>query len=174
MKGMRCWLVALLGLLLTGLALAARSGHRDRGPVYSVAQVEAMLARRPEDWLGRPVLVRGLAREVVGYRVLPGCRRPWTCTTIQRTWGLTDPGIPDPARGLPLAWGSPDQRAGCTETPRRGWGEGSWSVAGSRAAPTDCPAPALVGSRCCTTSRRGPPRQGRACRLCPSRRSRMR
>jgi hypothetical protein len=109
MKGMRCWLVALLVPLLAGLALAARSGHRDRGPVYSVAQVEALLARRPEDRLGRTVLVRGLAREVVGYTVLPGCRRPWMCTTIQRTWRLTDPGTPDPARGLPLAWGSPDQ-----------------------------------------------------------------
>jgi hypothetical protein len=104
-------LLGRLGLVLaTGLMVVIIAvGHSASVPVYSVARVQAGLVDQPQAWLGRPVLVRGLAREVVGYTVLPGCRRPWTCTTIQRTWRLTDPGTPDPARGLPLAWGSPDQ-----------------------------------------------------------------
>jgi hypothetical protein len=53
-------LVCLLGLLLTGLVFATLSRHQDQGPAYSLAQIQAHLARQPGRWLGRTVRVRGM------------------------------------------------------------------------------------------------------------------
>jgi hypothetical protein len=51
----------LLGLvLITGLAVMAIYRPPDRGPVYTVAQVQAGLADQPQDWVGRTVQVRGM------------------------------------------------------------------------------------------------------------------
>ena len=62
MEGLPALLLVLLGLaLVTGLALAAIDRGPDRGPGYTVAQVQAGLARRPRAWVGRTVWVRGRA-----------------------------------------------------------------------------------------------------------------
>jgi hypothetical protein len=62
MKPMRCWPVVLPTLLLlAGLAVAAHSGSRGQGPVFGVGQVATLLARHPVAWVGKTVLVRGVA-----------------------------------------------------------------------------------------------------------------
>ncbi len=58
---------AILGVvvgmaLLAGLVAAvAKRPSSPAGPVYTVAQVRAALARQPAAWVGRTVLVRGIA-----------------------------------------------------------------------------------------------------------------
>ncbi len=53
----------LLGLAVLAGLVAAVAGHPSSpaGPVYTVAQVRAGLARQPAAWVGRTVLVRGIA-----------------------------------------------------------------------------------------------------------------
>ncbi len=55
-------LTLILGVVLLVAAVAGRlSSHAE--PVYTVAQVRAGLARQPAAWVGRTVLVRGVAFE---------------------------------------------------------------------------------------------------------------
>jgi hypothetical protein len=59
-------LAGLLGpVLLT--CLAAYQRPLDRGPVYSVVQVEAHLASHPQAWTDRALLLRGVAVAVGGH-----------------------------------------------------------------------------------------------------------
>src|SRR3954453_7573392 len=51
-------LLVLLALALAAGAVAVQS-RTVTGPVYTVAQLQAGLARHPRTWLGRSVLVRG-------------------------------------------------------------------------------------------------------------------
>jgi hypothetical protein len=51
----------MLGLVLVAGLLAAVVGRRAPERVYTVAQVRADLARQPAVWVGRTVLVRGVA-----------------------------------------------------------------------------------------------------------------
>ena len=60
-------LVFVLGTLAAFLWLRPTRPPRPGGPIYSVTQVEAMLAHPTAGWAGRTVRVRAL--------VLPGC--PW-------------------------------------------------------------------------------------------------
>lgn len=59
------WSLALLGALLA-LSFAAASaaaigaGHGNHARVYSLAVVQAGLARSPEAWVGRTIMVRGM------------------------------------------------------------------------------------------------------------------
>jgi hypothetical protein len=57
--------VTLLGLALTSsvLIMVAAGSQVAQDPVYSVAQVQASLARHPSVWLRRTVRVRGVASE---------------------------------------------------------------------------------------------------------------
>ena len=77
--------IVLLVLVFTGLALAgirARSvgrGTADAHRVYTVAQVQAGLARDPKVWVNRTVLVRG--RIMQGY---------WMRGRVGFTWGLAE------------------------------------------------------------------------------------
>jgi hypothetical protein len=59
----------LAGLLGPVLLTCMAACHRplDRGPVYSVAQVEAYLASHPRSWTDRTLLVRGVAVAVEGH-----------------------------------------------------------------------------------------------------------
>jgi hypothetical protein len=57
--------VLLCPVLLT--CLAAYQRPLDRGPVYSVAQVEARLASHPRAWTDRTLLLRGVAVAVGGH-----------------------------------------------------------------------------------------------------------
>jgi hypothetical protein len=62
MKRNSLLLATLLGLLLAGgLAAVAIKNQLDQGPVYSVAAIQAHLARTPSLWLGRNVRVQGRA-----------------------------------------------------------------------------------------------------------------
>jgi hypothetical protein len=68
----RTLLIGVLGLLLaTVLAVAALARRPVQGPVYSVAQVEAQLARAPERWVGRTVRVSGVAWPCLGWAYRP-------------------------------------------------------------------------------------------------------
>jgi hypothetical protein len=60
-------LVFVLGTLAAFVGLRPTRPPRSGGPIYSVTQVEAMLAHPRAGWAGRTVRVRAL--------VLPGC--PW-------------------------------------------------------------------------------------------------
>jgi hypothetical protein len=88
--------------LLLGLALAV-CGLRDRGPIYSVAAIQARLARHPDAWVGRTLLVRGVA-------VAPPCAQQSVTVVLcgPLRFALRDP---DPAAaplGMALAWAGSD------------------------------------------------------------------
>jgi hypothetical protein len=51
----------LAALLLCCLSLGQAIGSTARSPVYSVSGLRARLVRQPQQWLGRTVLVRGIA-----------------------------------------------------------------------------------------------------------------
>jgi hypothetical protein len=60
-------LVALVSLLLvTGVAAEALGRWRGSGPIYSVAAVQAGLARDPGAWVNRTLRVRGIAQPCGG------------------------------------------------------------------------------------------------------------
>jgi len=66
---MRASAIAVLGVLACLLLLTTVAGAwGGRGRVYGVSQVIAGLSRDPRAWVGRTVLVRGVA-----LRLLPGC-----------------------------------------------------------------------------------------------------
>jgi len=74
-------------------------------PVYSVAAVRASLARDPQDWSGRVVLVRAALTIDPTRSSCPA--GPMSCLI---TWApiLVDPHSPEPSAGLALAYGAPD------------------------------------------------------------------
>ncbi len=53
----------VLGMALLAGLIAAVAGRPSSGPVYTVAEVRAGLARQPAAWAGRTLLVRGSAAE---------------------------------------------------------------------------------------------------------------
>jgi hypothetical protein len=65
-----------IGLVLAALTLAVAiiiaTEHRltSAGAIYTVARVRAGLARTPQAWIGRTILVRGL---VIRCRLVEGC-----------------------------------------------------------------------------------------------------
>jgi hypothetical protein len=99
MKGHPGFLLALLGLALMSVAIsfAIRSGE---GPVYSVATLQAGLARQPGVWLGRPVRVRGIVALCLssdGQSDPPYCHgSTYLMDASEASWVL------------PLAWGRQD------------------------------------------------------------------
>jgi len=66
MKHPSFWLVAPLGVLLAAVLAVAAFAGVGRSPIYSVAAVQAGLARDPQAWLGRTVLVRGVVEPCLG------------------------------------------------------------------------------------------------------------
>jgi hypothetical protein len=104
-------LVALAGLALTSsvLIIIAVGSQVSHGPVYTVAQVQAGLADRPRAWVGRTVLVRGIAQLFVSHTKRPGCELSPLCFVVQATWRLDDPRKPGLV-GLPLQWGAANPR----------------------------------------------------------------
>lgn len=91
-------LCVLLGCVLAArLALGAIGGWPGHDPVYTVAQVRAGLARDAEVWVGRSVLVRGMADPCPWWG---GTIRLWQCADDPLVLG---PGPSDPvAEPLPL------------------------------------------------------------------------
>jgi hypothetical protein len=91
---MKRLVLVLLALMIAaggaGLIQVARS-HTALGRVYTVAQVRAGLARNPQAWVGRTVLVRG-TMVVVAFSC-PDVGR-FRCTPIQ--WDEIDPDVPGP------------------------------------------------------------------------------
>lgn len=70
-----------------------------RGPVYTVAQLQRAVARHPDGWDGRQVLVQGSA----------ALYRTWSPPdSIITQIALVDPGRADSSVPLSLQWGSPD------------------------------------------------------------------
>ena len=70
-----------------------------RGPVYTVAQLQRAVARDPDGWDGRQVLVQGRA----------ALYRTWSPPdSIVTRLALVDPGRADSTVSLSLQWGSPD------------------------------------------------------------------
>ena len=69
------------------------------GPVYTVAQLQQAVARDPDGWAGRQVLVQG---QIVTYHT-------WSPPdSIVTRLALVDPGRSDSILPLFLQWGSPD------------------------------------------------------------------
>jgi len=95
-------------LLVAGLAAAAVERTADRPAVCPVAAVASRLAHHPHEWLGRTVLVRGVARVAGIHTFRPGCEQSPLCVVVQPAWRLDDPGTPNLAGSLPLRWGDPD------------------------------------------------------------------
>jgi hypothetical protein len=95
----------LLGLVLaTGLAAVALRSRLDHGPVYTVAQVQAQLARRPRAWTNRALLLRGVA-EVAGC-VVDTPDGQLLCGPARAVLG--DAGPPPTGASLPLALAGSD------------------------------------------------------------------
>jgi hypothetical protein len=60
-KRLLLWPVAALGpLVAAAQAVATFPGRRDQGPVFSVAQLQALAAHDPAAWVGRTVRVRAI------------------------------------------------------------------------------------------------------------------
>jgi hypothetical protein len=96
---------ALLCLLLAGgLAAVALVRPPAHGPVYTVAQVQAQLARRPRAWTGRMLLVRGVAEVTVCVSTTPD--GPLLCAPPRAV--LRDAGPPAASGSLPLVWAGPN------------------------------------------------------------------
>jgi len=55
----------VLGVALLAGLVAAVAGRPSSGPVYTVAEVRAGLARQPAAWAGRTLLVRGSATQTL-------------------------------------------------------------------------------------------------------------
>lgn len=94
--------VGLVCLTLVGcLATLSVRDRGRRGPVYSVAQMEAYLARDARSWVGRTIVVHGL---VVGAPAASGSPNPVD------TWSpiLVDPRASTGVDALPLSRGDPD------------------------------------------------------------------
>jgi hypothetical protein len=69
------------------------------GPVYTVAQLQRAVARDPDGWDGRQVLVQGRA----------ALYRTWSPPdSIVTRLALVEPGRSDSSVPLSLQWGSPD------------------------------------------------------------------
>jgi hypothetical protein len=91
-------------VLVAGLCMQTRGTATAAGPVYTVAQVQALLAHQPRAWTSRTLLLRGVAATV-------GC---WVYTAD--SLALCVPprmvlGDADPAAAVapfPLAWAGPD------------------------------------------------------------------
>lgn len=62
----------VLAALTLAVAIIIATGHQptSAGAVYTVARVRAGLARTPQAWIGRTILVRGL---VIRCRLVEGC-----------------------------------------------------------------------------------------------------
>lgn len=95
-------------LLVAGLAAAAVGRTADRPAVYSVAALASQLTHHPRGWLGRTVLVRGVAQVTGIHTFRPGCEQSPLCVVVQPAWRLDDPETPDLVGSLPLRWGDPD------------------------------------------------------------------
>jgi hypothetical protein len=100
------FLGGLLGLpLASGLALVALGSRPHHRPVYSVAQVQAQLLRRPRTWTNRALLLRGVA-------LTAGCPMDGTIGAwlgcpppLQTVLADADPKVA--VAPLPLAWAGP-------------------------------------------------------------------
>jgi hypothetical protein len=84
---------ALLGALLVlafalFIAVAVLGGNGDAGPVYSIAMVRAQLARDPDRWVGRTILVRG---EVVPCVAMPIAVNGRCAALAPRDWQPSSP-----------------------------------------------------------------------------------
>lgn len=88
-------------VIASGLVRAADSPVQS-GRVYTVAQVRAMMARNPSEWVGRTVLVRGTATETV---LACPFRSAFKCGAIG--WTEIDPDAPG-AHPLIVAPAPPD------------------------------------------------------------------
>ena len=101
-------LVATLGWATPGawsrFSHAMRAGLAGR-PMYSVAAVRTSLARDPQEWSGRVVLVRAALTIDPTRSYCPD--GPMSCLS---TWApiLVDPRHPNPSAGLALAYGAPN------------------------------------------------------------------
>jgi hypothetical protein len=64
--------LGLAGLLLAGwLTALATHVHLEHSPVYTVAQVQTLLAREPKQWLGRTLLLHGMVAGEPAYHPMP-------------------------------------------------------------------------------------------------------
>jgi hypothetical protein len=94
-------LVTLLGVLLTGVGVAVTSSHMHQSPAYMVDAVQTLLARDPGAWVGKTVLVRGVAEQ---------CLRSGSPARFlychHRPQDLLDPGLAGANERLPLVWGT--------------------------------------------------------------------
>jgi hypothetical protein len=87
------WAAPRLATALRTLGIAAD------GPLYGVTDLQRQLARDPEDWIGRTMLVQGSA----------GSYHSWSPPdSIVARFALRDPGAPPGTASLSLAWGAPD------------------------------------------------------------------
>jgi hypothetical protein len=97
-------LAVALGLgMAIGLGMAAEIGSPRPGPVYTLGQLHALLARGPDEWAGRTVLVRGM----VGVTV---CAVPVTgalCSTPRYSLRDPDPRALSDQLALTLGAGDP-------------------------------------------------------------------
>jgi hypothetical protein len=96
-------LIASLSLVLaTTLVMLSRDRSLDRDPAYSVVEVEARLARDPQAWAHRTLLLRGMALHNDCFM-----ERSWLpCASPQAL--LVDANHTAAVRPLPLAWAVPD------------------------------------------------------------------
>jgi hypothetical protein len=99
----RVALLAVLGLAGLAPAVAGLSAQLDPGPVYTVAQVQAQLARRPGAWAGRTVRVSGRA-VACAIRFERGYLR-----CVGEEPRLIDPDAGPASEPLPLVWGARDR-----------------------------------------------------------------
>ena len=102
MKHTLLWLAAILGLLLlTSQVSAVLTRHQVQGPVYTVDEVTTLLTRNPRAWVGRTVLVRGVAEPCLESE---GPARFLQCH--HRPGDFLDPGLAGASGHLPLVSGA--------------------------------------------------------------------
>jgi hypothetical protein len=94
-------LLVTLGLAVAcAVAFAATRAPSDQGRIYSVAAVDAHLTDSARTWVGRTILVQGMAAEEPAYHPSPN---------------LVDASADATIAPLPLAWAGLDPlRAGCS------------------------------------------------------------
>jgi len=108
--------IGLAGLVLvTGIAFAASSRRVDKGPVYTVAEVRAHLADKPGAWVGRTVLVRGLAEACLGAGSWGDLPLFQSCS--RQPPSLADSGSAGASESLPLIWGTQSRLAWLRRVP---------------------------------------------------------
>jgi hypothetical protein len=95
-------LLTLLGLAIIAILVGVVAhGHRQGSRVFTVDELTTLLARDPGAWLGRTVLVRGVAQACQGSGSSASalyCRR--------LPQDLRDPGLGGASERLPLVWGT--------------------------------------------------------------------